>query len=254
MELEAYRLMYELEERHWWYRGLHELVFDSIDRLAAHGDPLTVLDAGCGTGSLLRGLGRYGFACGVDCSPVALTYCRGRGLTRLAQASVASLPFRDAVFDIIVSTDVLYHTGVTDDLGALREFHRVLKPGGLVILHVPAFEFLRRAHDRQVHSRHRYRRRELASKLLESRLRVAKITYRNAALLPAMLLIKTRQDPDGDAAQNDLKAVSRPLNTMLLGYLKMENRLLRHLDLPFGTSVFCVAQKNPPARHGNGAG
>lgn len=247
MEVDAYRQMYELEDRHWWYQGLHQLVFASIDQLAHHGatrsTPLVILDAGCGTGSILNRLRRYGTAFGVDLSRVALTYCRSRGLSALAQASVLSLPFKDEAFDLVISTDVLYHRGVEDDAQALQEFYRVLRPHGALIVNVPAHERLRRAHDRQMHSRHRYSRQELESKLSGSRFQVAKITYRNMALLPAMLMVRELQKDAEDSGGGDLKAMSAPLNAFLRGYLSVENSLLRYVDLPFGTSVFCVAMK-----------
>ncbi len=156
MELEAYKLMYELEETHWWYRGLHDLLFSSIQNAFPERRNLNILDAGCGTGFVLGCLNKYGVSFGVDISEVALRYCRERGLSRIAKASVSSLPFGDSSFDLVVSNDVLYHKAVEDDNQAIDEIYRVLRKEGVLIINLPAHDYLKRGHDEVVHTRHRY--------------------------------------------------------------------------------------------------
>lgn len=243
MEKEEYRLMYELEETHWCFRGLHDLVFSTIQKIFGTGGKISILDAGCGTGFTLKCLNRYGTAFGVDISDIALGYCRQRGLDRILKASVSSLPFSDNSFDLVVSTEVLYHKWVRDDNRAIKEIYRVLKKGGILIVTSPAHDYLKRRHDEAVHTRHRYTKWELGGKLEASGFRITKITYRNAFTFPLLILLKLMVREKGNKTYADVKAVWGPLNSLFYKFLTIENFLLKKINMPFGTSVFCVSKK-----------
>ena len=113
------------------------------------------MDAGCGTGQNLRHFGGWARAIGFDLSPDALRFCRARGV-RAARASVLALPVRGGSVDVVTSFDVIYHGWVESDLAAVEELVRTLRPGGLLLVRVPALMLLWGAHDEAVHSRHRY--------------------------------------------------------------------------------------------------
>ena len=158
MELEEYEVMFRAEDRHWWYRGMTAITRGILDRYVGRGNGLDILDAGCGTGAVLDYLKDYGTATGIDFSPAALEFCSSRKLERICQASITDLPFPDATFDLITSFDVLSEAGPVKDEQSLDEFLRVLKPGGHVLLRLPAYAWLRGQHDEQVHTRRRYTR------------------------------------------------------------------------------------------------
>ncbi len=252
MEEQEYHTIYELEETHWWYLGLHGLVKDA---LARHSRPpsggdgkAALLDAGCGAGKLLKDLSaNYDPSVGVDISPVGLSLCAKRGLGKLVTGSVSELPFKAECFDAAISLDVIYHMQVPDDRAALKELQRVLKPGGVLVLNLPAFEFLSGSHDRQVHTRRRYTTKELRRKLLSSGFEVEELTYRNAFLFPVIFLVRAIQKLTGSAergtGKSDVTGLPRPVNRLLTSLLLFENRLLKKVSLPFGSSVFCVARK-----------
>src|SRR5688572_28801414 len=124
--------MYRVEDSMWWYVGMRRIGEALLDGRLQPG--LRILDAGAGTGGNLRWLGRFGTAFGVDLAPEALHFCRERGLTTVARASVTDLPYRDSTFDLVTSFDVIYHLGVADDVAALREAARVLKPHGTLLV------------------------------------------------------------------------------------------------------------------------
>ncbi len=161
MNVEEYARMYEAEETQWWYAGMRAI---SLSLLAAEwpegAEGRRILDAGCGTGNNLVHFRRFGRTVGVDLSDEALRLCRSRGVAA-ARGSLLSLPFPDGSFDAVTSFDVLYHRWVEDDRVAVRETVRVMKPGGLLLLRVPALKMLWGAHDEAVHSRHRYTRGEV---------------------------------------------------------------------------------------------
>jgi SAM-dependent methyltransferase len=242
MNTQEYKTMFDAEESHWWYKGLQDLVFSTVVREFGSDKKIRILDAGCGTGRILEGLIRYGNAYGIDTSEVALFYCRQRRLRRITRASVMALPFRDESFDLVISTDVLYHRCVSDDVGALREIYRVLRKDGMLIINVPAHEHLKRPHDERVHTRHRYHRGELYKMLQKSNFKIIKISYRNTLLFLVLSLLSCVPQRYR-TAYSDLRRVTEPLNSILVNILKMENRLLKIMNLPFGSSIFCVARR-----------
>jgi SAM-dependent methyltransferase len=244
VNLEEYERMYEAEERQWWYAGMRAL---SLALLAgplaerARKGPVLILDAGCGTGNNLRHLARYGRALGVDLSEQALAFCRSRGVAA-ARAELLALPFPDARFDCVTSLDVIYHRWVTDDAAAVREMARVLRPGGLLLLRVPALRMLWGAHDEAVHSRHRYRRREVKRLLEGAGLVVVRATYANTVLLP---LVAARRGLDRLTGRrgSDVGFLPGPLEWAFRSVLEGEARVVKRFSLPLGTSVFALARK-----------
>src|SRR5438046_1149896 len=131
MNAAEYEAMFRVEDHLWWYTGMRRIAEQILgERLDGDGRRTAILDAGCGTGGNLAWLGRFGEAHGVDLSPLAVAFCRQRQLTTVSRASVAALPYRDAAFDLVTSFDVIYHLQVQDDVAALAELRRVLKPGG----------------------------------------------------------------------------------------------------------------------------
>jgi len=184
-----YRRMFEAEERQWWYAGQRAVAL-SLFEPWARGRRLLLLDAGCGTGFNLVALARFGATVGVDLSQDAIGFCRERGV-RAVRGSVLRLPFPDAAFDAVTSFDVIYHDWVADDRAAVAEMARVLRPGGALLVRVPALELLRGAHDAEVLTRRRYTLGELRALVESCGLRVERSTYCNALLFPVLLLRRT---------------------------------------------------------------
>src|SRR5207302_7861365 len=156
MEREQYAIMARREERHWWYTGMRRVALAVLERFLEGRRDLRILDAGCGTGGTTQELRRFGDVVGVDLAWEALEPARARGLKQIARASIERLPFGSAAFDAVTSFEVVYHLGVGNDTCVFEEIRRVLKPGGLFLLRVPAHDWLRGEHDRLVHTRHRY--------------------------------------------------------------------------------------------------
>ncbi len=246
MEKEQYELMYRLEETHWWYRGLRSLILGEIRRRFRGRKDISILDAGCGTGYNHKCFSQIGKAFGIDISDMALEYCARRGLKDVSQSSVTNLPFADGLFDIVVSADVLYHSAVEDDERAINEMKRVLKPGGILIVNVPAFEHLKRPHDKAVHTGRRYTARQLKHKMKACGLEPLKVSYRCAFVYPAALasalLGKIRREDERQRV-SDLRKLPRLVNGILALAAAIDGRIVRNIGLPFGTSVFCVARK-----------
>jgi SAM-dependent methyltransferase len=200
------------------------------------------LDAGCGTGLNLEHLARRGRAAGVDVSPEAVRFGRGRGVL-VVRGSVLDLPFGGDRFDGIVTFDVLYHAWVEDDAAALRELVRVLKPGGLLLLRVPALRMLWGAHDEAVHSRHRYTASEVRRLLAGAGLEVRCLSYCNSILFPLLLGRRTLDRLTGRQG-SDVEFLPAPLEWTFRKVLELEAALLRRgFRLPLGASVVALARR-----------
>jgi SAM-dependent methyltransferase len=254
---DEYAAMYAVEDDHWWYTGMRR-VADALlaGRFANRLGSLAVLDAGCGTGGNSAHLRAYGDVTGVDFSADALNYARERPGIRLARASVEALPFPDETFDLVLSNDVLCHLGVASDAVAAREFRRVLRPGGVLFLQLPAYEWLRSHHDEAVHTGHRYTAGEVRRLLAENDLHVLRVTHANSVLLPAATVwralnrlrpVRVLED------RSDVRPVPAPLNAFLRGMLTLEAPLIARRNLRAGLSVIGVAEKGG-ARPDSGAG
>jgi SAM-dependent methyltransferase len=243
VERDQYELMFRQEERHWWYVGMRRIAEALLGRYFRPSSARPeVLDAGCGSGGTTAWLGRWGRVTGIDLMPEAIALARRRGLKRLARASIQALPFVSERFDLVTCFDVLYHLKVDDDLAAVREFRRVLRPGGMVLIRVAAHERLRGAHDEAVHTRHRYRRGELAAKLRAAGFVVEHTSYANGLLLPIAPL-KWALERRGNGGAVDLWRPPGPLNSVLAGILGLEAPLVARAGLPVGVSLLAVARR-----------
>lgn len=243
--------MYRSETVLWWYVGLREYVLDWLGLLDTHTGPrpmYTLLDAGCGTGGMLERLGAHGMAFGFDLAPHAASVSRHRrGCRCVARASLAAIPAADERFDIAVSLDVISDAGVEIEGAALRELYRVLKPGGRLVLNLPAFRSLGGEHDVAVRTARRYTAREARALVERHGFTVERLSYWNMAATPAVWLVRrlSRRKPlDAASAHSDITPPPAPLNAALLTVTRLERRLLRRVPrLPFGSSVLLLARK-----------
>ena len=238
-----YKNLARLEDTHWWYTGMAEIAREWLQQLPGLSSSAPVLDAGCGTGGAYHWLANFGRPCGVDRHSVALGLALRKGAQRLALADVQALPFADASFRLLTSFDVLYHADVAADWAALREFARVLQPGGWLLLRLPAYNWLRGAHDRTVLTRHRYTCGEVSLKLLSTGLRPIRVTYANSLLLLPAVVRRVVQRVIGQEAASDLRLPPRPVNQLLTAVLRAERVWLRRFNLPAGLSVLALARK-----------
>jgi 2-polyprenyl-3-methyl-5-hydroxy-6-metoxy-1,4-benzoquinol methylase len=245
MKTEMYRHIYEIERVHWWYVARRKIVFDWVFRVLANYSGPRILDVGCGTGFNVEYLQTRGHSrvMGLDFSAEALTFCRSRNLTNCVCGDATRIPLRQETFDVIMAWDMIEH--LEDDRQALREFARLLRHGGSVIIFAPAFNFLWGLQDEVSHHRRRYTAGELRQKLKAAGLSVKKLTYANMFLFPLiwagrMVLRLTGNDIQG-TSENDLSPDWS--SGLLQAIFSAECPLLRYVDFPFGVSLLCVAEK-----------
>lgn len=242
MKPEEYEIMYRAEDAHWWYRGLRAVLQEQVRRFTPPG-PLRLLDVGCGTGANLHAAPESVAAFGIDYALEAVRFCRKRDLLRTLAASAVHLPFADASFDAVVTCDVLCHRSIPDKRAPLREIHRVLAPGGMLFLNLPAYQWLHSSHDVHVFTDRRFSRKEVEILLRETSLEPLRITYWNTILFaPAACVRLWRKvtPPRHSDLAGEPNALTSAACSRLLAY---ERAVMRIADLPFGLSVFAVARK-----------
>lgn len=254
MQPEDFEFLYELEENFWWFAGMREITAAVLDpAICALSRPRMILDAGCGTGGMLSWLERHeegGCLVGIDLSSVALSFGRKRGDGMLAQASVTDLPFRASTFDLVTSFDIWEQlAGENSDEAAIREMLRVLKPGGVAFVRVPAYEWMKSGHDKALATQHRYGLDELVGKMSNAGFKIRRATYANTLLLPLAVTRRLLLQRIGLVKRgSDVKPLPPSLgwlNRILLCALRTEARWLNNPEraLPFGLSAICLAEK-----------
>ncbi len=235
------------ERDHFWFRGFRRFIRPLLIEAARGRRDNRILDCGCGTGVNLEVLAEFGTAWGFDLTWTGLQTARARGMTRVARATVADVPFPDASFDIVTSFDVLYCLDEPTERTAVAEMRRVLKPGGTVIVNVAAMPVLKGNHSILSGERRRYDRPRLRMLLESAGLRVDHMTYTNATLFPAMLAVRLAQRAVGFApeeqATTEIAVPAAPVNALLSMLLAGEAAVQRATPLPFGSSLLCRATK-----------
>jgi SAM-dependent methyltransferase len=239
---DEYRVMFELEDRYWWYRGVRKMLKTWLDRYAPPG--AIFLDGGCGTGANLELLQQYGIAIGIDLSDKAIEFCRARGASRAFIASLNELSFPDNSFDLVISYEVICN--IADDQATFAEIARVLKPGGRMIVQVPAYQWLWGMHDVAVGHQRRYSARDLRAKITRAGMQIERLTHANALMFPAIAVdrLLRRVFGEGKTIHSDLTPLPHVVNAVLSALYEMEMRLVARVDVPYGVSLLVRARKN----------
>jgi SAM-dependent methyltransferase len=236
----------EFEDHYWWFKGLRYFTVKTLERMPEFQQlrqkSITILDAGCGTGANIILLSRYGKVFGLDFLEECARQCQARRLSNVCRASITSLPFKNQSFDLVGSFDVLICLDGEKDVKALRELYNVCRPGGLFITNLAAFDFLRSGQAIASGEIHRYTRNELKAKLEQVGFKVLKLTYRNMFLFPVLLALRMIKNVQRKAT-SDFYVLPAPINSFFYGLIKLETWLSSWFNLPFGSSIFSIAQK-----------
>ena len=235
--------MFSHQHSLWWYRGMAEINTRLLTRFAPKNKGNKILDAGCGTGGAFFYLKKFGHVIGVDVSENALRFAKTLGTVR--KGDIVKLPFRDFTFDVVVCLDVLYHRWVGDYRQALSELYRVLKPGGIVVIREPAYNWMRGGHDKVDFTKRRFSKSEVMEELTRASFGLRKVTYANCILFPLVILRRLPQMvfPSNKLPTSDIQSVHPIIDRLLFSLLRIESRLIDGMSLPWGSSLICVAQK-----------
>lgn len=240
------------EDDHWWFASRTLVINTLMKQVLPRTTGLQLLDIGCGAGNMIHHLSKYGHVKGleVDARPVRQARLRGYDVDLFDAQD--PFPFENGTFDVATALDVIEH--VDDDMAVLKEAFRVLKPGGHMVVTVPAFMFLWSHNDDINAHKRRYTAAELESKMQKAGFSLKRLSYNNFFVFPLaaplIMLRRGRNEPElashhlqEEEYQVEMEPASPPVNTVLTMVGKVEARLIKALNLPFGTSLIAIAQK-----------
>ena len=240
-----YASMYhKLEENHWWFLGRRDIIYKLIK---AYRRDVDILEIGCSGGVLIEFLKRQGFTRlhGIDIDEKAIEICMRRGIKEVGVADAQETGFKDKQFDVLIASDVLEH--IKDEDKALCEWHRILKPGGELIIFVPAFKFLWSNHDEVNHHYRRYSKSGLIKTLEKNGFKTEKVSYWNFSLFFPISLVRLSQkilSGKRKRVSDQLYELNTFANKTLAYMLKLENKFLSTgITLPVGVSLFIIERK-----------
>lgn len=245
MERREYLRLAELDRRLWWFRGLHAQMTTALIHPARQWSGMRLLDAGCGTGGLLASLAEHlpeAAPLGLELDPEAAAVARAASGRPVAVGTVNAVPFANASFAAILSSDVLCHRGVEED-AAVGHFHRCLVSGGLLVLNLPAYRWLFSRHDIAVDNVRRYGAGEVRRLLRAAGFTRIRTRYWNTLLFPLMVL-KRKLFAGKRGRQSDVAPVPAPVDFVFRATVLLEAKIAAlGVRLPFGGSLLAIAVK-----------
>ena len=242
-----------VEDNHWWFASRTRALNAVMGPLLPESEDFRLLDVGCGAGNMIHHLSRYGRVKGLDIDQRPVEVARQRGYDVDQFDVTQPMPFEPDTFDAVTALDVIEHN--EDDLAILADSYRVLKPGGHIIITVPALMWLWSHNDELNAHRRRYSGKELEEKLARIGFRIRRMTYNNLFVFPltvSVVLLRRGAGQevelgsphfDDDSYQVEMEPAPPLLNTILSAVTWTEAQVLRWLSLPVGTSIICIAER-----------
>lgn len=227
-----------VEENHFWFRHKRFLISKLMKEYRLDSDKIMILDSGCGTG---RDIKDKKNGIGFDYNFFGLMLAKSNN-DKMVNGDIHNLPFKDNSFDLILSMDLLQHENI-DLKHALIEYRRVLKAGGYIFINLPAYDFLFSKHDIAVGNGRRFNRIQI-KRYIRGSYKLKKMFYWNTFLLPVVLLQRKFMALfESYANKSDVRLMNKKVNRLFEIILKFESVFSLTELLPFGVSVFAIAQK-----------
>lgn len=241
MKLRDLEQMYAVEVDHWWFAG-KRMLFQRLLAARLLRPGLRMLDVGSGTGAVPAHFSRFGWICATDRSLDAMRFARTRNVRAAVVSDAAVLPFADSSVDLALAFDVIEH--VEDDRAMMAEVRRVLRPGGAVAIHVPAWPSLFSRHDELLQHKRRYTRGGLRALVEKSGFALEYLGWASAAILPPAFLLRGIERIRPSRAESaDVYPAPAPINALLRGVYRLETAVAASVGLPFGLSLACIAAR-----------
>lgn len=241
MDIQMYRIFFEIQKKHWWFTSKKEIILDTITRYTNLGQSSTILDIGCGSGLMLNALEEIGNTSGMDMSDDAIQFSQEifKGVIKKGYLP-NNVPYPENQFDLITALDVIEH--IDDDVQSLKTIKSLLSPNGTAIITVPAYMFLWSHFDELNEHKRRYTLTELKKKLEQAGFKIEKISYYNTLLFPIAYLVRKLNNLLGRDGASDIDMPGDMVNSLLRKVFTSEKWLLRFCNLPFGVSVLAIVK------------
>lgn len=242
MDIESYETMYKLEKNYWWFVGRRKIISNLLKKIFP-GKIDNALDVGCGTGFNMRVLSKYSRnVCGFESSKHIINYADTQIKSSIIYGKFPDINIKRK-YDLITFFDVLEH--IEDDATALHEAYNLLKPGGVIMITVPAFQSLWTKHDEMYHHYRRYNSKQLKNMISSlNGLRIERISYFNFILFPFIYIFRiVKKHIKYDDYTSDFYRYPPIINSLLTAVLAIEAFLIKFIQFPFGLSLICTIRK-----------
>lgn len=238
MDRDVYDRMAQHDATHWWYVARRRILADLMARVIRPAPAARILEVGCGTGHNFDMLGRFGTVEAIEIDDGARALAEQRlGRTIMTAPLPALDGVADGTYDVIALLDVLEH--ISDDVTSLQSLKRKLKPGGKILLTVPANPWMWSAHDLAHHHHRRYTQKSLNSVIARAGLKVDLMSHFNSLLFPVAAAARVIGKLVGKTTSDD-QMPAAPVNALLTGIFGLERALIGRVPLPAGVSIVAI--------------
>lgn len=229
------------EQEHWWFVSRRE-IFAELLRTLAPPAGASIVDLGCGTGGNLNLLGQFGDVTGLELNPEAAVLAAAHGRVVVGGATHA-WPIAENSVQLFTAFDVLEH--IADEYSALANLFSSLVRGGILILSVPAYQWLWSGHDVALHHQRRYVLRDIVKLAAPAGFSVEYASYHNCLLFPVACMLRgISRLSAGRIAVDENHVPAQPLNRLLRTVYRAERHIIKHRwRMPFGLSIIAVFRK-----------
>lgn len=243
MKKSEYARMAEYEQNYWWHLGRLEIIQTYVKRALGKKKDAEILNVGCGTGGTIDMLEKFGRVENVDISDDAIAFMNKMGYKNITKVDGVELPYKDKSYDVVGAFDVLEH--IDDHVGALKEWRRIIKDDGAIVITVPAYQWLWSEHDVSLHHQRRYTTKSLMDAAAKAGLKPEKRSYAISFSLPLVAGFRFMNKALGRKTNSETSYVAVPagVNRLFTKFLKVEARLHQKVSLPAGTSVVTILRK-----------
>jgi len=242
MNIELYRIFFQIQKRHWWFVTKRKIVLNIISRHFTSRPESKVLDIGCGSGLMLNTLQDVGQTYGMDMSDEAINFSKEIFTGEVKKGALPEqIPYEEAFFDLIIALDVIEH--IDRDIDSLKAIRSCLATNGKAIFTVPAYMFLWSPFDDLNEHKRRYTLNELNAKLVQAGFTIEKISYYNTLLFPIVFAVRMFNSFFKRDGASEIEMPSRVINILLTRIFGLEKYLLNHINLPYGVSIIAVVKK-----------
>ncbi len=232
------------DSTHWWYRARRDVLHDYIARYANLPKDARILEIGCGTGHNLPMLAEFGPVDAIEIDDASRAIASKRLGRPVGSAPLPELPgVTRGGYDMVAVLDVVEH--IEDDVAALRAMGGLLKPGGKILIAVPAHQWMWSAHDVVNHHHRRYSKGSLAKAIENAGLRPRKMRWFNSLLFPLAAAARIAGRLTGKDDSDD-SPPAKPLNAAFEAIFRLERHLLGRVPMTPGVSIVTLAEPGAP--------
>ena len=240
MDRIVYDRMAAHDSTHWWYRARRDILSDYLERYGNVPKGARILEIGCGTGHNIPMLGQFGEVDAIEIDPAARKIASERLGKPVGDAPLPDLPgVPKGSYDLVAVLDVVEH--IEDDVAALKGMASLLKPGGKILIAVPAHQWMWSAHDVVNHHHRRYSKGSLVKAIEAAGLKPRKLAYFNSLLFPLAAAARIAGRLTGREDSDD-SPPAKPLNALFEAIFRLERHAVGRVPLTPGVSIVTLAE------------